>query len=112
MNHATKKIAVSLCKVSLVPALKSNNYHNISSFRNTEIRLLGVQAELKKYDELKQGIAQNVGRQAQLLGVLGSQQGAYKSAFGFTEWRQSCGVRFLAHLDAGGRCRIRHFFAN
>lgn len=57
----------------------------------------GVQAELKKYDELKQGIAQNVGRQAQLLGVLGSQQAAYKSAFGFTEWRQSCGVRLSAN---------------
>ena len=54
--------------------------------------MLGLQTELKKYDSLKEGIAQNVGRQEQLLGVLGTQQGAYKSTFGFSEWRQSCEV--------------------
>ena len=49
-----------------------------------------MQEEMKKYDALKKGIAENLAMQAQLLGVIGSQQGVYKSVFGITEWRQTC----------------------
>ena len=48
--------------------------------------------ELKKYDALKKGIEENLAMQAQLLGLIGSQQGVYKSTFAIAEWRQSCEV--------------------
>ena len=50
------------------------------------------QAELKKYDALKADIRANVERQAELLAVLQQQQQAFRSAFGFADWRRACEV--------------------
>jgi len=52
-----------------------------------------LQEELRKYDGLKADIRSNVDRQAELLGVLQQQQAAFRSAFGFADWRRACEVR-------------------
>ena len=52
-----------------------------------------TQEELKKYDGLKADIRANVDRQAELLAVLQQQQQAFRSAFGFADWRHACEVR-------------------
>ena len=38
-------------------------------------------------------IAKNVERQRQLLGILDDKQAAFRSTFGFSEWRRACEVR-------------------
>ena len=52
-----------------------------------------MQEELRKYDGLKADIRTNVDRQAELLGVLRQQQAAFRSAFGFADWRRACEVQ-------------------
>ena len=52
-----------------------------------------AQEELKKYDQLKTDICANCERQAELLAVLAQQQAAFRSAFGFADWRRACEVR-------------------
>ena len=37
-------------------------------------------------------IAKNVERQRQLLGILDDKQAAFRSTFGFSEWRRACEV--------------------
>ena len=55
--------------------------------------------ELRKYDALKKGIAENLAMQARLLGLIGSQQGVYKSTFAIAEWRRSCEVRSKPYMS-------------
>eukprot|EP00208_Stichococcus_sp_RCC1054_P002835 CAMPEP_0206140322 /NCGR_PEP_ID=MMETSP1473-20131121/9097_1 /ASSEMBLY_ACC=CAM_ASM_001109 /TAXON_ID=1461547 /ORGANISM="Stichococcus sp, Strain RCC1054" /LENGTH=740 /DNA_ID=CAMNT_0053534441 /DNA_START=308 /DNA_END=2527 /DNA_ORIENTATION=- len=63
------------------------------------------QREIAKYDTLKADIAGNVQRQNQLLELIGTKQAAFRSAFGFDEWRSACesaaaGMRAQARLFA------------
>ena len=37
-------------------------------------------------------MAENVQKQAQLMGVIAQNQAAYKQAFGYNEWRAACEV--------------------
>ncbi|GAB4820758.1 hypothetical protein N2152v2_007804 [Parachlorella kessleri] len=48
--------------------------------------------ELKKYDELVKEVDANIDSQAQVLEVIARNQEAYRTAYGYNEWRKSCEV--------------------
>ena len=42
-------------------------------------------------------VAENVKKQAQLMGVISQNQAAYKQVFGYNEWRSACEVPSSPH---------------
>jgi hypothetical protein len=62
-----------------------------------------AQEELKKYDQLKADIRANCERQAELLTVLAQQQAAFRSAFGFADWRRACEVCVVSKYHGSQR---------